>query len=154
MVAAIDLTTSLRAIESYALACGYFTGVQIGEPRAVPQGGLTAAIIMQAQRVDHLVLDAPVEVHTVLLRVYRNMLAEPEEDGEILVSRAVSKFLTDLYNGSISLGGAIRHVDVAGAYGTPVGTRWGYLDVSGVMHRIADVTIPLVVDAAASTFAA
>jgi len=148
---AFEITATLRAVESYLLASGYFgSQAQIGEPKSPPGEGLTATVFMDRAGVAELTLGGKtIEQHVVTLRIYLNMLAEPQEDVELTLAKVVQEVISDLL-GDYDLGATIRNVDAAGQYGTSVGTAWGYVDVGGVMFRIADVTLPLVVDDSAT----
>lgn len=151
---AFAVRATLRAIESYIKASGYFQLAQVGEYKMPPSIGtkLAAAAWMARAGVVGTTLTTTIELHTVNLRIYRDALAEPSENGEFQVSEAVSEVLSDLL-GEYDLGATIRNIDAAGQYGQSVGVEWGYADISGHLYRIADITLPLIVDDSA-TFAA
>lgn len=150
---AFDVKSTLRSVESYLQASGYHAaGVQIGEPKQPPQTGFSAAVFMSHVGVATLTLTTTIELHVATVRVYRDMLAEPQENVELDMAVIVSKVMSDLA-GEYDLGATIRNVDIGGQYGTPLSARWGYLDVSGVMYRIADITLPLIVDDSATLVA-
>jgi len=107
---------------------------------------------MASASVAGTVLNAPIEVHTVTIRIYADMLREPLEANEYEISEVVGDILGDLM-GEYDLGATVRNIDVAGQYGAAIGTTWGYLDLGGKLYRYADISIPLVVDPAV-TFAA
>jgi len=79
----------------------------------------------------------------------RAMLAEKGEDIEFQMAEVVQKVGSDLL-GDYDLGGTVRTVDAAGQYGTAFGAEWGYVDLGGVMFRVADITVPLTVDDSAT----
>ena len=140
-------------MQSILLKGGYFKGgVLIGEPKAPPGTRFTAAVFMDSVHIPGTVLDALEEVHVVQLRVYDNMMREPQEDVELEMSIVLSDLMSDMA-GDFDLGGTVRAIDFAGMYGTAMGARWGYLDVGGIMFRIADVTVPLILIAGATTVA-
>lgn len=148
-----NIKGSLEAIQSALLKGGYFKGgVTIGEPKSPLSSRFTAAIFMDSVSIPGTVLAALEEVHVVTLRVYDDMLREPTSDIELELSLVLSDLMNDLA-GDFSLGDTIRAIDVAGMYGTPMGARWGYLEMSGKMYRIVDVTLPLIVQTGATVAA-
>ena len=146
---AYDIEDTLRFIQSHLAASSRFVHTQIGEPKSPPAGGLTASVRMDGQAVSLLSLQSTIETHTVIIRIYRNMLAEPQEDAEIEVAQAVSEVEEDLI-GDFDLGGTVRNIDIGGQHGAGVSARWGYVDVGGTLYRIADITLPFIVDDSAS----
>ena len=96
------------------MSSGYFGKVQIGEPKSAPSEEMTAAIYMDRVGVAELTLSHTIEQHTVIVRLYRNMLAEPEEDIELGLAKLVQDVVSDLL-GDYDLGRYIRHVDAAAA---------------------------------------
>ena len=77
--------------------------------------------------------------------LYRDMLAEPQEQGEFDLALTVQDIGSDLL-GDFDLGSSVRNIDAAGIYGTPVGAQWGYTSVANVMFRTVDITVPIVVN--------
>ena len=145
-----NIKATLEAVQNHLLKGAYLKKVQIGEPKAPPSEPLAAALFMN--RVGIVLIFAggdTRESHVVTLRVYRDMLAEPQESIELDLALAVSDLSSDLL-GEFDLGATIMSIDAAGAHGTPYGAEWGYVDVGGRMYRIVDVTIPLIVDGSAT----
>lgn len=147
-----DPTTTLQLVEGYANRTGYLKHVQIGEPKGAIEGDLAAAVFMESMDVVEVTLTHPIELHVAVVRVYRNMLAEPAEEAETQISTAISQFLMALW-ADVTLGSTTRNIDVAGEYGAHVGAKWGYLDMNGIIHRVCDVRLPFIVDDATSPFA-
>ena len=144
--------TTLKALQTHLAKTGFVRNALIGEPKS-PADVLTAAVFMQSATVTQVMFDgSTVELHTVLTRVYDQMLDEPTEDLEIRVAHAVSQISSNML-GDFDLNSTIRHVDAAGSQGTPFGIQWGYAEIGGVMHRIADITVPMVVDGSAKLVA-
>lgn len=144
MVYAIKDT--LRVIESKVKATGQVAMAQVGEPKAPPSTLPAVAIFMDSVRIYKMTVDGGTgEVYTVNLRVYADMLKEPQEWNEYglaeVAENLVNKLLTDA-----DLNSKVMTIDAAGIAGEGVGLRWGYLDVSGKMHRIVDITLPLLVN--------
>lgn len=146
---AFEIKSTLNAVASKMQASGYFAAVMIGEPKSPPTGGgphnIVAAIWMTRAGVVGTTLTKTIESHVLTVRLYTDMLAEPQEDIEFGLAAVTSDFMSDLC-GEYDLGATIRNIDIAGEYGTALSAEWGHVDVSGKMCRIVDVTLPLTVD--------
>ena len=145
-MAVFAIKATLKAIESKVAASGQVKYVQVGEPKAPPSTLPAAAIYMDSVRVASMTVDGGTrEVHTVNIRVYADMLAEPQEWNEYglaeVAENLINKLLTDA-----DLSSTIMQIDVAGMAGQGVEMRWGHLDVGGKMHRIVDIGLPLLVN--------
>lgn len=153
-----DITSTMRNLQSYFVASGYFPGgVLIGEPKQppTPKGSnqFAASLFMRSVRVNQLMLDgATEETHVVTARIYNTMLAEPTEDMELALARVVQQVVSDIL-ADADLGGTIRNIDPGGMGGTAMTAEFGHIDQSGVMYRIADITIPMIVDGSATAAA-
>ena len=150
---AFDASNTLDAVAGHLLASGYLRDVMIGEPKSPPSGDqLTASVFLNSISVAEVTLGTTIESHVLTLRIFRNMLAEPTETMEKEFAKAISSILSDII-GEFDLGGSIRSIDVAGIYGSSIAVSYGYLDLGGTMFRIADITLPLIVDDSATTTA-
>ena len=150
---AFDASNTLDAVAGHLLASGYLRDVMIGEPKSPPSGDqLTASVFLNSISVAEVTLGSTIESHVLMLRIFRNMLAEPTETMEKEFAKAVSSILSDII-GEFDLGGSVRSIDVAGIYGPSIAVSYGYLDLGGTMFRIADITLPLIVDDSATTTA-
>ena len=150
---AFDASNTLDAVAGHLLASGYLRDVMIGEPKSPPSGDqLTASVFLNSISVAEVTLGTTIESHVLMLRIFRNMLAEPTETMEKEFAKAVSSILSDII-GEFDLGGSVRSIDVAGIYGSSIAVSYGYLDLGGTMFRIADITLPLIVDDSATTTA-
>ena len=144
MVFAIKDT--LKVIESKIAASGQVRQTQVGEPKSPPSTLPAAAIFMDSVRIYKMTVDGGTgEVHAVNIRIYADMLAEPQEWNEYglaeVAENLINKLLTDA-----DLNSKIMTIDAAGMAGQGLEMRWGYLDVSGKMHRIVDIGLPLLVN--------
>lgn len=149
---AFNINSTLDTVLSYLKADGRFPNVQIGEFKQPPvtKEKIAAAVFMD--RVEVILLFAnggTRENHVVTIRVYKDMLEEPEASVEKAVAFAISEISSDLM-GDFDLGASIVNIDVAGAHGPVYGAVWGYIEVSGRNYRIADITVPLIVDDSAT----
>ena len=134
----------MHVVESHLSTLGSIKRAQIGEPKQPPLDVLTAAILMSGIRTPSSVLDARVLVYDVIIRLYRNFL----DDGtrtETEMARAVGEVMEE-FAGDFQLGGNTRAVDFMGTYGTSVDARWGHLDFGNTVFRIADITVPIIID--------
>ena len=148
---AFDPMTALTVIQSHLKAQGRYSEVTIGEPKRPPPGSLIAGVFMSEIRTPMLTLSAPIRVYDVIVRHYMQML----EDGsrtESEMARVVGESMEDL-EGNFQLDGEIRAIDIGGEYGDSLKAKWGYLDQSGTIYRICDVTVPLIFDTATATLA-
>lgn len=148
-MAAFAIRSTLKAVQNYLAASGWVRTAQVGEPKSPPGEGVTAAVFMSNWSVAQLTLSTTIEVHTVTLRFYRNMLQTPTEDIEFELARILSEVTSDLL-GEFDLGATIRNVDAGGQYGQGLSARWGYVDVGGTLYRLVDLTLPLIVDDSAT----
>ncbi len=142
---AFNIKATMEAVHGYLLASGYFAQVQVGEPKQPPREELAASIFMDAVSVASLTLGTTIERHVLTVRLYRDMLSEPQQEIEYDLAMAVSQISGDLL-GDYDLGATIRNVDAAGQHGPPMGASWGYAEVGGVMYRVVDLLVPLIVD--------
>ena len=147
---AFDIKSTLETLEDWLKKSGYFPKAAIGEPKQPPQEETSAAVFMNRVSTIRVFANGGLsEVHLVTVRVYRNMLAEPQQDIELDLARLISSDSSDLV-GDFTMGGAVMALDVAGMHGTPYGATWGYLDVGGKMYRIVDILAPFIVNDSAT----
>lgn len=148
MAYTFSLKGSLVTVADWAKRSNLFEGgVQIGEPKAPPAAGYAAAVIMGPWRVAQLTLNNTVEVHEIQVRIYRNMLAQPEANIESeLADRtdALKEFIAG--NFKLDQEDKVRAVDFGGMFGASVSGKPGYIDVSGTMFRTMDLLLPVIVD--------
>jgi len=144
-----NIKTTLQAIESYLAASGYFVHTQVAEPKSPPPEGLSAAVYMSDVAVHQVTLGTTIERHVPIIRLYKQMLAEPAADIEFEMALAVQQVTSDLL-GEYDLGTTVRNVDAGGETGAPMSARWGYVDVGGTMFRVVDIVVPLIVDDSAT----
>ncbi len=125
---------------------GRFASVELGQPTAIARGTkMSAAIWLERIQVGSVFLSVVDKIYEVNVRLYRDMLAEPQEQGEFDLALTVQDIGSDLL-GDFTLGASVRNIDAAGQYGTPMSARWGYTSVAGVMFRTVDITVPIIVN--------
>lgn len=137
----------IDAATSHALATGMFERVNKHEPKDAPGAGLTAALWVDRIRPipARSGLASTTALLVLILRIYSNMLQEPQDAIDPVVTDAVDALMT-AYSGDLDLGGLISNIDLLGAHGQAMEARAGYLNVSGTMYRVMDLTIPCVVN--------
>lgn len=150
---AFDISSSLDAVKTYVQDIGLFQSVQIGEPKQPLSQGLHTAVFMQSVGVNLIYAGGQTrENHVVIIRVYKDMLAvesDPQKNIETEVAVNVSKLMENLL-GDTDLESSIMSIDAAGMDGTQMRVDYGYIDVGGSMYRIADITVPLIVNGSAT----
>ena len=150
---AFDIKNTLHAVETYVQNLGLFSTVQIDEPKQPVGQGLHAAIYMQSVSVIMVYVGGDTrESHVVQLRVYKDMLAEntdPQNNLESELASVVSKLMENLL-GDTDLESSIMSIDAGGMDGGGMSATYGYLSLGGVMYRVVDITIPLIVNGSAT----
>lgn len=138
-----DITNTLGQIEGWLTATGYVDKTLVGDYSEPPMDELSASILNLSDVPILIYLNGGVqELHVFHIRLHRDMHAE---DNELIMSRAVQNIKDKLWK-DFDLDQTIRNIDIAGHNGQPYATNWGYLQIGGVMHRIAEITLPLIVD--------
>lgn len=135
------------AMRSHLMATGRFTDVRIGEPKD-PPANFTAALMSDEADVPETTLSANVDRYAFVIRVYANM-RDNEEQIELRLLDIYDETEAELF-GEFDLGGTIRSIDATGYRGT-----WGYqsigrTDGTGIMYRILDIRVPVIVDDSAT----
>lgn len=135
------------AVVSDAQASGYFDKVNLHEPKRKPGTRLTAAIWVQT--IDPIALAsglASTSARVVfMLRIYSNMLKEPQDMIDPQVTKATSNLMRR-YHDDFDFGGTIRNVDLLGQFGVALAAQAGYLEIDNTMFRIMDMRIPCIVN--------
>lgn len=142
----LDVTGILNALVSHAAAIGHLEQIGQHEPKSAPEGLLTGAVWNQETRPVRASGLASTTVAVVfMVRIYKNMLSEPQDaiDPEVM---AAMDALMAAYVGDFTLGGLIKNVDVFGAHGTGLTARAGYIPQDGRLYRVMDIVVPCVVN--------
>ena len=144
MTTASDL---FDAIESHALASGLFDDVNTHEPKSAPGTGITCAIWIQniGPAVAASGLAATSARIEFSVRLYTSFLAEPVDliDKNLLDA---SIALMEDYSGDfgLSIVTGVSHIDLLGAYGTPLQADAGYLNQDGKIYRVVTINLPII----------
>lgn len=144
---AINATGILAAVESHALASGYFERVNRHEPKNAPGAGISASIWVQSlsafARTSGLAVTSALLVLNV--RIQQNMLTEPQDDIDPEIIAAVDDLFAS-YAGDFTLGGVVDAVDLQGMSGTPLQALAGYLNHDGKLYRVMTIVLPLIIN--------
>jgi len=143
----MDTSAILDPLVSHALASGLFERVNQHEPKSAPHTGLTAAL--WGDRIGPVPAGSGLARTTgrivFNLRIYQNMLSEPQDAIEPGMLSAVDALMT-AYSGDFQLGGNVRNIDLLGAAGIPLEAQAGYITQDGRLYRVYTLTVPAIVD--------
>lgn len=144
---AIDSTGLLDKAVSYAMASGLFDRVNGHEPKSDPGRGVTCAVW-----VDNI---APVPAQSGLSattarvvlkqRIYTSMLSEPQDAIDPAILAAADNLIAT-YSSDFDWGATVKNVDLLGSSGIQLNAQAGYVNISGRIARIMDITIPLIIN--------
>lgn len=143
----LDIRTILSAVESHALASGYFVAVNGHEPKSPPNSGITAAVWVEqigpARRASGL--DSTTARLALYVRLYSSLVQEPADAIDPDLMTALDALMA-AYSGDFTLGGLVRDVDLLGQHGDPLSARAGYLAEGGSEYRVMTINLPLIVN--------
>jgi hypothetical protein len=137
----------MDAVTSHAMTLGIFETVNTHEPKSKPGNGLRCSVwadqIMPLGGASGL---AATSGQVILnIRVFGNMIAKPEDDIDPNILTAVTT-LIGAYSADFTLGGTVRNIDLLGEYGPKLSAQAGYVNVSGSLYRIMDITVPVIIN--------
>jgi hypothetical protein len=143
----VNITGIFNALVSHGMSTGLFERVNQHEPKNAPGNGLTMAVWLD--RVTHASGSSGLNNTTGLLvfsvRVFSNMVAEPQDDIDPTLLTAIDALFT-AYSGDFELGGLVRDVDLMGQHGAPLEAAFGYVPIDNKMYRVGTIVVPLVVN--------
>lgn len=142
----LAVSTILGRVESHAAASGYFERVNRHEPKNAPGNRLSCAIwVDQMGPIKASGLNSTSARMVVMVRIYSNMLQEPQDqiDPDVV---AAADYLMGAYTGDFELGANVKNIDLLGAHGIELAARAGYLSQDGKMFRVMDITLPIIVN--------
>lgn len=134
------------ALQSHALASGWFDKVNGHEPKSAPGKGVTCSFWLDTLgplKRSGLAASSALLVYSC--RIQMNMLA-PDQDAIDPEMLRASSALMSAYSGDFTLGGQIENIDLLGANGPGLSLRAGYIDQDGKKFRVYVITIPMVVE--------
>ncbi len=143
----LNTAAVFNKIQSHLLATGLFLRVNTHEPKSAPKEGLTAAL--WADRIipapEGSGLQATTAVTVYMIRIYSNMLAQPQDAIDPAVVTATDVVMTDL-SGDFELGGNARNIDLLGQTGITLSAQAGYVTIDNTMFRVIDITVPCIIN--------
>ena len=144
-VAVSDL---LNALVTHAMTLGYFESVNTHEPKSAPGNGLQCSIWVDT--IDPVPSSGLASTSGRLVfhvRIYSNMLQEPQDDIDPNILTAVCALLED-YSGQFELGGAggTRNVDLLGTHGQALSAQAGYLQMDNRIYRVMVIAMPVLIN--------
>lgn len=135
-------------LASKAKATGLFDRVNKHEPKNKPGRGLTAAIwVDRIEPARSRAGLASTSARVVLnLRIYTNMIQNPQDAIDPSVMNAVDVMMTEL-SGDFDLGGDDRWIDLLGAtQGHELYSQSGYINIDTMVYRVMTITVPIIVE--------
>ncbi|SRR6266576_1571047 len=143
---ALDIVSILDSVVSHALGTGYFLTVNQHESKQSPSTGLTASVWVERVTPVKTSGLANTTVRLELtVRMYSSTTSMPYDDIDTNLTIALDTLMSE-YIGDFDLNGEVRHVDIFGAYGTPLECRSGYLNLDGKEFRVFSIRVPLICD--------
>jgi hypothetical protein len=144
----LSIDSITTALSDAALVLGVFDTVNGHEVKSPPGNGITLEIVFGTFELvaNRSGLD-DVSFKLVYKARMRTPWAQQPTDGiDPSLLKACDALLAS-YIGGFTLEGNVTAVDVLGmAGGTPISAQSGYIDQGGVMYRIVEITLPLIVD--------
>lgn len=144
---ALKTAEILNALLSHAKSLGVFGTVTTHEPKNAPTAKVGASIWLNSVGPYRgSGLDSTSARVEFSIRIYKNMLTEPQDDIDKDLLKALDALMT-AYSGNFTLDvDKIRAVDLLGMAGEPMSARAGYMDIDGKKFRVLVLTLPLIVD--------
>ncbi|MEY9876645.1 hypothetical protein ABH931_006155 [Streptacidiphilus sp. MAP12-33] len=146
MSLSIDSITS--ALSDAALVLGAFDAVNSHEAKNPPGTGTTCEIVFSGFELlaNRSGLDVVSFKLTYKVRIRTTWAQQPTDGIDPALLKACDALLAS-YIGGFTLEGNSNAIDLLGmAGGTPISAQSGYIDQGGVMYRIVEITLPLIVD--------
>jgi len=143
----MDFTDAIAYVTGAAAQTGHFDSVNGHEPKAAPsRTGMTAAAWIQSWRPAQSSGLSSISMRFVVtLRIFSSMTQEPQDEIDPRLMTAVDAVLTYIAGHFAGLTGS-RYVDLLGADGEELGVELGYAEQDKAKFRIADITIPVVIN--------
>lgn len=134
------------AVVSDLQRIGYFDKVNEHEPKNAPGYGLTAAVwVQQIRPTRSSGLKSTSAVVIFNVRIYSNMLQEPEDLIDRNMTRATSRVMREFHdNYDFDLDPIVRNIDVFGQEGFPLAAQAGYLNMDNKMFRVMTINVPVI----------
>lgn len=144
---AFDFEGLVNAVASYAGTTGEFERVATHEPKSKPGNGLTCSMWYDeiAPIASASGLASVTGLITITMRPQMPFLAQPADQTDPLIMRAVAALITK-FAGGFTMAGVVRNVDLLGMHSQGLRAKTGYVNQDGTVYRVTDVSLPLIVN--------
>lgn len=143
---AVDSKAAFDYVLSACASVGHFEAVVGHEPKAAPsRTGLTGAVFQRSLTPASSGLASVSMRYLLNLRVFISAQGEAQDDMEMQLTAGVDAMLSYFIGHFAGLTGS-RYVDVFGADGDEMTAQYGWIEQDSKKYRIADITIPLVLN--------
>ena len=143
----IDASSIIDALASHAMSLGIFERVNQHEPKNSPGNGISAAVWLDA--IGPVPRGSGLSATTARLafnvRIYQNMLSEPQDAIDPAVIKAVDSLFT-AYSADFELGGDVAYLDLLGQAGVALQAQAGYINIDGKHMRVLTIVVPVVLN--------
>jgi hypothetical protein len=143
----------LLAIRSDVSKLGIVDQIMGHEPKSAPGATKTFALWMGAISPVPALSGLAATAGRVVLngRLYFPFLGQAGVSqgdlGETTLMHAVLELIAS-FSGGITVGGTVLEIDLLGAHGVPLeASPVGYLEQDGTHYRVAELTVPVIIDA-------
>lgn len=142
----LDLPSLLDELQSLPATLGVFETMTYHEPKNAPGQGVTYAMWVDAiDPVQSSGLAATSVRIAFTVRLYTNMVQEPQDDIDTVMLQAVSD-LMNAYSGGFTLASEAREIDLLGQFGAALSAKAGYLNQNNNLYRVMTLVVPVIVD--------
>lgn len=141
----IGFTAIRDALVTHAQTTAKFDSTSKHEPLVKPNGLHLALWLDSVTPVNSSGLAATTVRLAFVSRIYLNAEQQPVDNVDTQVLGATDALLA-AWSGDLTLGDQVRHVDVLGAYGIPLGAQAGYQRIGDTQFRVMTITTPMVIN--------
>jgi hypothetical protein len=144
----LNTNAIMDQLVSHAEVTGYFDSVNKHEPKSAPGNNIVASVTLEsiAPYAARSGLAATAARVTFTVRIYNNMLQEPQDDIDPNIADAADGLFI-AYMADFDLGGTASNVDIFGASGQGLAALAGYLKLdTNITYRVITITVPVIVN--------
>lgn len=142
-----EVQTIFDQMQNHALRSALFEQVNTHEPKTHPANAPICAIWVD--NIGPQPTESGLAASSVRLifnvRIYQNMISEPQDAIDPTVLAAAAALMED-YSGDFTLAGNVQSVDLLGRGGVPMQAQAGYINADGQMMRVMTITVPVIVN--------
>lgn len=141
----LDIDTLMGSLVGLAQTTGHFDSVNTHEPDNAPGTGISCSVVLDRINFAPGGLDSTSARVAFAMALYYPSNNLPRDDAEPYLIKALDAVMTNL-NADFTLGGAVRMVDIGGAYGEELSAIAGYVKIDEQLYRVMEITLPLIVN--------